>query len=65
MSNANDKDLSLEQLVELTEGFIKLADDLHQAGKLSDEEYDDLTYVKKDFLVKVAEQKQKEYERCF
>lgn len=65
MEQENAKDLSLEELVELTEGFIRLADDLHEAGKLSHEEYDELTYVKKDFLIKIKQQQQEEYERCF
>ncbi|MGL4799770.1 MAG: hypothetical protein ACRCWY_10320 [Cellulosilyticaceae bacterium] len=65
MDATQDKDLSLEELVELTESFIKLADELHEAGKLSDAEYDELTYIKKDFLIKVEKEKEEEYKRCF
>lgn len=51
-------DLSLDELVTITEDFIKLADKLYTTGKITKEEYDELTFMKKDFLQKVKAQKQ-------
>ncbi|MGL6173949.1 MAG: hypothetical protein ACRC1P_05005 [Cellulosilyticaceae bacterium] len=58
MGNADEKlqikaDMNLEQLVLLTKDFIKLADSLYENDKLTREEYNELTFVKKDFLIKV------------
>lgn len=47
-----EKELSLDELISLTRGFIELADQLYTKGKLSKEEYEELTYIKKDFLIK-------------
>ena len=58
------KDMSLDQLIELTKGFIKLADELYADGKISPEEYDELTFVKKDFLKKAEKEKEDEIKRC-
>lgn len=65
MDEGKVKELSLDELVDLTKGFIKLADELYGAGKLSLEEYEELTYIKKDFLVKAEEEKKQEFKRCF
>lgn len=65
MVESQNKELNLDELVELTKGFIKLADELYSAGKLTPEEYDDLTSVKKNFLMKAQEEKEKEIQRCF
>lgn len=51
-------DLSLDELVTITEDFIKLADKLYTTGKITKEEYDELTFMKKDFLEKVRIQRQ-------
>lgn len=58
MGNANEKlqikaDMNLQELVALTRDFIKLADSLYESDKLTREEYNELTFLKKDFLVKV------------
>lgn len=58
MGNADEKlqiktDINLEQLVLLTKDFIKLADSLYENDKLTREEYNELTFLKKDFLIKV------------
>jgi hypothetical protein len=49
-------DLSLAELVTITEDFIKLADKLYNTGKITREEYDELTFMKKDFLKKAKMQ---------
>lgn len=46
-------DINLQELIVLTKDFIKLADSLYQSGKLTQEEYNELTFLKKDFLGKV------------
>ncbi|MGL4362689.1 MAG: hypothetical protein ACRCSG_05405 [Cellulosilyticaceae bacterium] len=58
------KILTTNEIVEVTKGFIRLADQLLHSGKLTIEEYDDLTFVKKDFLIKIEKEKQQEIERC-
>lgn len=45
--------ISLEELVMLTKDFVKLADSLYTEGRLTKEEYNELTFLKKDFLKKV------------
>lgn len=59
------KEMSLDELVILTQNFIKLADELYSAGKLSKEEYTELTYIKKDFLQRVEADKQETCDRYF
>lgn len=59
MNQINTKeDLSLDELVIVTKDFIKLADKLYSTGKITQDEYDELTFLKKDFLAKVEVQKQ-------
>lgn len=59
MKQINTKeDLSLDELVIVTKDFIKLADKLYSTGKITQDEYDELTFLKKDFLAKVEVQKQ-------
>lgn len=59
MNQINAKeDLSLDELVIITRDFIKLADKLYSTGKITQDEYTELTFLKKDFLVKVEAQKQ-------
>ncbi|MBC8578385.1 MAG: hypothetical protein E6590_10240 [Clostridiales bacterium] len=53
-------DLSLAELVTITEDFIKLADKLYNTGKITREEYDELTFMKKDFLKKAKMQQQEQ-----
>lgn len=53
-------DLSLTELVAITEDFIKLADKLYNTSKITKEEYDELTFMKKDFLKKVKMQQQEQ-----
>lgn len=48
------EEISLQELVTLTKDFIKLADSLYKKNKLTEEEYNELTFLKKDFLAKVA-----------
>lgn len=45
----NDE-LSLDELVQVTKDFIKLADRLYSKGKITEAEYDELTFVKKRFF---------------
>lgn len=52
------EDLSLEELVTITRDFIKLADRLYSTGKITLDEYNELTFLKKDFLAKVEAQKE-------
>ncbi|MDA3730234.1 hypothetical protein PBV87_01775 [Niameybacter massiliensis] len=52
----NDE-LSLDELVQVTKDFIKLADRLYSKGKITEAEYDELTFVKKDFLTQAAAEK--------
>lgn len=63
MNESKDKELSLDELVDLTKGFIRLADELYGAGKLSKDEYDELTYIKKDFLVRAEKEKKREFQQ--
>lgn len=61
MGNIEEKiqiksDIKLEELVMLTKNFIRLADSLYEEGKLSQEEYNELTFLKKDFLKKVEKE---------
>lgn len=59
MNQINAKeDLSLDELVIITKDFIQLADKLYSTGKITQDEYTELTFLKKDFLVKVEAQKQ-------
>lgn len=44
------EDISLEQVMTLTRNFLQLADELYQNGKLSEAEYTELTFLKKNFL---------------
>lgn len=58
MGRINEKpqikgDIKLEELVMLTKDFVKLADSLYESGKLTNEEYNELTFLKKDFLGKI------------
>lgn len=53
-------DLSLTELVAITEDFIKLADKLYNTSKITKEEYDELTFMKKDFLKKAKMQQQEQ-----
>lgn len=59
------KEMTLEELVALTQHFIKLADELYYAGKLTKEEYTELTYIKKDFLNRYEEDKEKDCDHYF
>ncbi|MGL4345163.1 MAG: hypothetical protein ACRCTE_08205 [Cellulosilyticaceae bacterium] len=43
---------TLEELITITRDFIALADSLLQTGKITNQEYTELTYIKKDFLIK-------------
>lgn len=52
------EDFSLEELVTITKDFIKLADKLYSTGKITLDEYNELTFLKKDFLAKVEAQKE-------
>lgn len=61
MGNADEKlqvkaDINLTQLVILTKDFVELADSLYKEKKLTQEEYNELTFLKKDFLRKVEKQ---------
>lgn len=40
----------VEALIEVTEQFVELADTLLTQGDISQEEYDSMTILKKDFL---------------
>ena len=60
-----EKEMNLDELIVLTKNFLRLAEDLHREGKISQEEYDELTYVKKNFLIQAEKEKQWEYEQCF
>lgn len=43
---------TLGELITITRDFIALADTLLRAGKITDQEYDELTFIKRDFLDK-------------
>lgn len=53
------KDVNIQELVALTKDFIKLADSLYESGKLTNEEYNELTFLKKDFLGRVSREEVK------
>ncbi len=55
--------LELDELITLTKNFIALADELHEAGKLSEQEYEELTYIKKSFLEKAEQEKKEKFAR--
>lgn len=44
---------TLKELITITQDFISLADKLLVLGKITTQEYNELTYVKKDFLAKM------------
>lgn len=50
------EDINLQELVMLTKDFVKLADSLYEDGKLTHEEYNELIFLKKDFLNKVEKE---------
>lgn len=53
-----NEDLSLNELVQITRDFIGLADELYNKGKITEAEYNELTFVKKDFLAKAIAEKE-------
>ncbi len=40
----------LQQLIKNTEDFLKLAEDMYKSGKLTLEEYEEMTFIKKNFV---------------
>lgn len=50
------EDINLQELVMLTKDFVKLADSLYEDGKLTCEEYNELIFLKKDFLNRVEKE---------
>ena len=46
----DERGATAQELIQLTEKFIALADELFEANKITHEEYSQLTYTKKDFL---------------
>ena len=53
-----NEDLSLNELIQITKDFIELADKLYSKGKITEAEYNELTFVKKDFLEKAKIEKE-------
>lgn len=53
-----NKDVNLKELIQITKDFIELADKLYSQGKITESEYDELTFVKKDFLKKALIEKE-------
>ncbi|MEF9959749.1 MAG: hypothetical protein RR448_06195 [Niameybacter sp.] len=56
-------DVSLNELIQVTKDFIELADSLYSRGKITEIEYNELTFVKKDFLAQ-AEANKENIEVC-
>ena len=52
MPEHKERDAFLKELIRNTERFIKLADDMYRSGRITFEEYTDMTLIKKDLLSK-------------
>lgn len=42
--------MPLQELIKNTENFLKLAENMYKSGKLTYEEYDEMTFSKKNFV---------------
>lgn len=51
------QNITLAELVKLTQNFLKLADTFYESGKINQEEYTELTFLKKNFLTQVEKYK--------
>ncbi|WP_070000771.1 hypothetical protein [Cellulosilyticum sp. I15G10I2] len=40
----------LQELIKNTENFLKLAEDMYKSGRLTSEEYDEMTFIKRNFV---------------
>lgn len=47
--------ISLYELIQITEKFLVLAQDMFDQGIITEEEYNELTFLKKDFIARSRE----------
>lgn len=49
------ENISLYELIQITEKFLVLAKDMYDKGTITEEEYNELTFLKKDFIARSRE----------